>query len=267
MSNFYYKGQKINDFLLQGPTHETTNFIELDNTDMGQQFGVYNNDTESTGNKALYIYSDLGYNYLSGSSYINIALISQPQYSEYTSSQSINIPSWCNYLYIFLIGGGGGGNSSGSSYPGGGGEFGYGCVPTTPSSTIYCSIGEAGYSDRSNGGDTSLNTGSSYNANANTILAIAKGGEMPGGTTPGSGGAGGKINGTSVILKSGCYSNNNNISAPNGMKNQNIESGTTITDFSGNNVLHYGLQNTEYGYGGVGAGDGNPGYVRIYFSP
>lgn len=283
-SSYYYKAARINEFLESGNNDVTTNFKELDASDMSSKFGKYSNDIENANSKALNVYTDLGYNYWNGSSYVNIATISKPKSNDFEYRAgliTIPVPGWCTKIYFILIGGGGGGESMGTSsnsgYPGGGGEFVYGCV-TKPANTIYCNVGVGGDLDE-NGGNTYL----FYNNGGFDIsMAKAFGGLSEYKDAPGDGGSGGYVNNgisNSVLIRRGCYGSNTRSSAANGMKYvddanfNDVEAGTTLSGFNKKNVLHYNLQNATYGYGGEGEDDnyyanpGNNGFARIYFSP
>jgi hypothetical protein len=286
-SSYYYKAVPIDEILKNEPNdqHVTTNFKEpADGTDMGSKFGYRPNNLEIletpdvSGSKPLYVYTDLGYNYWNGSKYVNIALISQPKYNDYTDiinyPIAISVPTWCTKIYFILIGGGGGGNRLGSGYPGGGGEFVYGCVTkpaiTTPANTIYCRVGYGGFYNsnynpaNTHGGETFL----TYNNGVESIdIAKAYGGITPANLAPGNGGSGGYVNnGTSVLIKKGVTLTNSG-NARNGMNRTEIELGTTLSEFNGKKVLHYDLQDSDYGKGGNGFQEGIQGLARIYFSP
>jgi hypothetical protein len=287
MSRFYYNDVSLATLLTTGNYSPTTNFYEPNGNDMGTLVQTYPNNNITNGAtiiaKAIMIYTDLKFNYLSGSSYINVATSCVPRNIEFdvdgttNNYTDITVPSWCTKIHFMLIGAGGSGNTRGSKYPGGGGEFVYGYVNKPANfSQLHCYVGKAGtwndnYFEGTNGEDTTLyyspNTGG-----ATIDLAKAKGGETPSGTSPGVGGSGGfVISGGNALLKAGIvghsYSINSTIHKKHGMYNTNIEAGTTIDGYNGYQVVYL---ETQYDTRGIGSNGGDNigynGYARLFFT-
>jgi hypothetical protein len=287
MSNFYYKDVSLSTLIVNyGEKLAYTGFYLPGPVDICNNLGVYGNNDIMSGStivaKAIRPYTNLGYKYLSGASYVDIGQNCVPPNAMYYLNRGVSpavqnyvitLPTWCTVIFYILIGGGGGSyrNPRNSVYPGGGGEFVHGYM-NKPSNllSLHCYVGGGGYyyddDNYSDGGDTVLYY--APNTGGDTIdLARAKGGKTPAGVdSPGGGGTGGSFSTGQALIKEGIIGDSNGAGSNdtlNGMFNTTIESTTTITGYDGFQAVDFGSQYSGYGKGGnIHPTDG---VVRIYF--
>ena len=153
------------------------------------------------------------------------------EWHEFTNSQWISVPSWCNHLsFTIRGGGGGGGGAAGSAYTSGYGQIGF-------------TIAQPG----GNGGQGGAATGTWPKNNGSWYVTIGGGG--------GGGGAGRNVAGTGgnskVVGRNGDYSDE----AYGG--NGGGGNGSHVYYVNGNHWAHYLAAN-----GGGGGNSGVPGRVR-----